>query len=573
MKFNTPLPARKPDTLTHEGGPGFTRASVKDELFVLGMANFVGEETFYETAKSRDDRFVRLIHEATRQDPTWTRKFIVWLRGSANMRSAPIVAAVEYVRAGGPNGRQLVRDVLQRPDEPAEMLGYIAHTGGKVRHPSKPIKRGIADSLGRLYTERNVLRYDGVGTEIRFGDVVDIVHPRAADVLKDVDLATFEGDIGYRVAKQAALYEHLLDRRHGRPNPIPSMLKTLRLDETLRGVPSEHRRAYLGQAVEAGWDWKRIGGWAPGGMDAEAWEAAIPNMGLMALVRNLRNFDDAGISQAAKMEVTRRLMVEDEVRRSRQFPLRFLTAWKAVNSIHWGMGLEAALNHSLVNVPNLPGRTLILVDISPSMRDHVISRRTDGKADRTIQPWRWEAAGVFGAALAQRAEHSDVVLFDFNVVARAKMAKGDSILRFVEQCGEWANKSCGTDILAALSTSYDGHDRVVILTDEQNGYPQVTSGPTQQYYHNHLGRYIDYRRTGWSQVEHIKVPVFTFNLGGYSKGVTPNERNWTTLGGLSDACFGLIPIVEKRHQGLWPWDVEGGDAKGPLSMSTLVDAD
>ena len=32
-------------------------------------------------------------------------------------------------------------------------------------------------------------------------------------------------------------------------------------------------------------------------MDAEAWEAVIPSMGVMALVRNLRNFDQAGIAR------------------------------------------------------------------------------------------------------------------------------------------------------------------------------------------------------------------------------------------------------------------------------------
>ena len=51
--------------------------------------------------------------------------------------------------------------------------------------------------------------------------------------------------------------------------------------------------------AEAGISWERLSGWLPGGMDAEAWEAVIPSMGVMALVRNLRNFDEAGIGEAA----------------------------------------------------------------------------------------------------------------------------------------------------------------------------------------------------------------------------------------------------------------------------------
>jgi hypothetical protein len=42
-----------------------------------------------------------------------------------------------------------------------------------------------------------------------------------------------------------------------------------------------------------------LSGWLPGGMDAQAWEAVIPSMGVMALVRCPRNFDQAANSDLA----------------------------------------------------------------------------------------------------------------------------------------------------------------------------------------------------------------------------------------------------------------------------------
>ena len=51
-----------PTTLTHEGGPGYLR-DAKGELFVLGVANMVGEDTFYETAGQRDARFAGLLRK------------------------------------------------------------------------------------------------------------------------------------------------------------------------------------------------------------------------------------------------------------------------------------------------------------------------------------------------------------------------------------------------------------------------------------------------------------------------------------------------------------------------------
>ena len=532
-KFNQVAPPRAPDTRTAAGGEGFSRTA-KDELFLLGVANMVGTDTFYETGASRDDRFEQLVRDITTSDEKWVQSFIGWLRTGANMRSASIVAAAEYVRAGGSGGRQVVASVLQRADEPGEMLGYWLNKYG--RKIPQPVKRGVADAVGRLYTERNVLRYDGQGKPIRFGDVIELTHPKPT------------------TAPQNALYRHLIDRRHGRDDTVPLVLDIMAADRVLMGMAGPERRSHLGDAIAAGWSWERLAGWLPGGMDAEAWEAIIPNMGLMALTRNLRNFDQAGISDRAALDITSKFLDADEVRKSRQFPLRFLTAWKAVASMRWGMALEGALTLSTANVPALGGRTLILVDVSPSMRDTVLTKRTDSRADPAIAPRRWEVAGTFAAAIAKRAANADLVLFDFNPVAVGKVGTGDSILRFVESCGEYVNKANGTDILRALAESYDGHDRVIILTDEQSGYQQG-----RYRYDTWNGRSVG-ERYGWDDVASIRCPVYTFNLAGYKVGVTPNERNWHTFGGLTDACFELIPLLERRRHNVWPWDVVTGDA-------------
>ncbi|MEU5908419.1 hypothetical protein ABZ780_29095 [Micromonospora sp. NPDC047467] len=49
------------------------------------------------------------------------------------------------------------------------------------------------------------------------------------------------------------------------------------------------------------------------------------------------------------------------------FPFNFYGAHKAVGSLRWGAALEKALQASLGNVPALPGRTLVVIDQSPSM--------------------------------------------------------------------------------------------------------------------------------------------------------------------------------------------------------------
>src|SRR5215471_4393040 len=161
--------------VTEEGGVGYER-DAKTELFLLAVTNLVSEDTFYESGKNRDKRFQTLIHNVTSEDPEWIRAFIPYLRNTMQMRSASIVMAAEYLKAGGPNPRSTVDAAMSRADEPAEILAYWAQTYGK--NFPQPLKRGIADAVERLYNEFSALKYDGSTRAWRMGDVIDLVHPK-----------------------------------------------------------------------------------------------------------------------------------------------------------------------------------------------------------------------------------------------------------------------------------------------------------------------------------------------------------------------------------------------------------
>ncbi|EFF90378.1 conserved hypothetical protein, partial [Streptomyces sp. e14] len=158
---------------TYEGGRGHER-DARSELFLLAVSNMVSQQTFYESAGDRDDRFARLVRELAVADPSWTAGLLGWLRGEGNMRTASLVGAAEYVRArltagatDGPTGRQVVASVLQRPDEPGELLAYWTAAYG--RNVPKPVKRGVADAVRRLYHPKSLLKYDTASKGYRFG--------------------------------------------------------------------------------------------------------------------------------------------------------------------------------------------------------------------------------------------------------------------------------------------------------------------------------------------------------------------------------------------------------------------
>jgi hypothetical protein len=168
-------------------------------------------------------------------------------------------------------------------------------------------------------------------------------------------------------------------------------------------------------------------------------------------------------------------------------------------------------------VPALRGRTLVLIDVSGSMRALL--------SDRS-QVQRWEAAGIFGIALAKRADKADVYAYDQYAYQLTPTA-GSSILRVVADLARVGGG--GTDTFGILRRLYAGHDRVVILTDEQ-AHPGYA--PTQ-----------------------AQVPlIYTFNLAGYKAAHMPSgEHGRYTFGGLSDAGFLGIELLEAHRAGAWPF--------------------
>jgi hypothetical protein len=517
LRANLIAPVRtvRQRTLTHEGGAAFVR-DAESELFLLAATNMVDEHTFYERAGDRDARFVELIHAVTASNPAFVAGadpengkvgLAQYLRTTMLMRSAAVVMAPEYVAAGGAGGRSVVARALQRADEPAELLGYWLANHG--RNVPMPVKRGVADAVRRLYTERAALRYDGLSRQLRMADVIELTHPSPRD------------------ERQSALFKYLLDRRH-HDDAIadPATLPVLAAAAALEAVPVDERRTVLRQRgpealARAGFSWERLSGWLPGGMDAEAWEAVIPSMGVMALLRNLRNFDQAGISETTVESVLAKITDADQVAQARLFPYQVWAAYKHAPSDNWKRALGRTLEHTVANIPALDA-TLVVIDTSGSMQAPVSNR---SKLARV------EVAAVMALATANRASDVDVVIYG-QTNALVKGLRGASVLsgvdKVVRSVGSVGHATFGH---TAIARWFDPkhHRRAVIFTDDQQ------------------------HDSGHVRLDHVPL-VYTFNLAGYRPSALPaGERGRYTLGGFSDATFTAMKVLEDARNAAWPF--------------------
>jgi len=293
--------------------------------------------------------------------------------------------------------------------------------------------------------------------------------------------------------------------------------------EWLMTLPDDERYDYLinndAKVFQtSGMTWEMISSWA-GTMDAKVWEKIIPSMGYMALLRNLRNFDKAGINDESKEYVIKKLSNPDQVKRSMQFPFRFLSAYLAVGGFDWASALEKALDYSTANIPEFPGRTLVLTDSSGSMTSPISEKSS-------VE--RQNVAAVIAASIAKRGNDVDLVAYASGW-EDVPMNKGDSVLRTVEKLAQ-RNGAVGhsTQTFQALNANYDGHDRVVIVTDMQAHPGRMDLG--------------------------INVPIYSYDVGGYGRGHLPSDNNqFYTFGGFSDAAFKMMALVERGRNADWPF--------------------
>ena len=153
-----------------------------------------------------------------------------------------------------------------------------------------------------------------------------------------------------------------------------------------------------------------------------------------------------------------------------------------------------------------------------------------------------KAAALFGLALAMKNPQSaDVWGFADGQFHVDGIRPGVSVLKATEGfCQQIGRVGHGTQIAAAVRSTYSGHDRVVIFTDMQT-FPDSRM-------------YSLYGAGDVAASVPASIPVYGFNLVGYTHSAMPaGHGNRHEMGGLTDHTFKLIPLIEAGQAGRWPW--------------------
>ncbi len=278
--------------------------------------------------------------------------------------------------------------IIQRADEIRQVFGvyrdlFMAKAAAEGHKHRGALPHGLRKALAlALATQSDyaLLKYNG-GERPTFADVLMMVGG-SAKIGTFLRRATGSHRDHWPVSK--AMFEFLVNGRYVEAG-LPPILAARRQFFATKN-PTD---VTPGLIREAGLTWENVVSHL--GNAAAVWELCIGVMGEMALTRNLRNFEQAGIAAEAWDAVEARMLaVEDSV----QLPFRYFSAEREVTGDRAKALLAKLMDRAVAKLADLPGDTLVLVDNSGSALGCAVSKRSDLRVA--------DAGNTLAAVLAKR---------------------------------------------------------------------------------------------------------------------------------------------------------------------------
>lgn len=454
----------------------------KQRLFEIAVASYWAGDKSTTTQK---EAFEVLRSLTASNDHDFIANTILFARSKMGMRTFPIALTVQFAKFLHEQGkpyqhmRSLVRDVISRADEINELYAYSLSVFGDKGSIPLAIKKGVADAFNK-FDAYQFGKYNRDGA-ISFKDTLRIVHPKPIDGV------------------HSEIFQKIIDGKLEAPYTWE-----VELSKNGQLATSEQKSK------------------------AQLWTELFDSgkMGYMAVLRNLRNISEAGVSDHTRLKVASYITSENNIQRSKQFPYSFVTASQQVPDAKFKEAALKAADLALSNVPKIGERVVVIVDVSGSMSNGQGSAR--------------EIACLFAAALAKSHQTADKL----EVIAFADSVKkiefnAASLGQNVVKLGEMISKSGGGGGTAfEKAVNYVDRlswkpDTIFVLSDGDVN-PMKARG--------HFG-------DSWVSADwHKAATRVCFNFREAKTTPMGVENGWHYLGGYSDKIFNYLGYIREGHQ-------------------------
>jgi len=438
--------------------------------------------------------------------------------------------------------------IMTRADDVLQVFGAyrdLFQRGEKLLHKGS-LPHGLRKALASALASQSLyglLKYDGANRP-NFADVLKIVSGDAA-------MRKYGRPDGYPLSKSVYNYfvKGVVDEN------APQIIKARKAffaSKDINAVSLETLKA-------AGLTWENVISHL--GSSKQSWELVLPLMNEQALTRNLRNFEQAGISEKSWDLVYEGLQKSEG---SVQLPFQFFLALKAVTSTNAKTAVGICLDHSCASLPDLDGVTTVFVDNSGSCQSAKVSEM--GSA--TVA----DAGNVLAAVVAKRygrrakvavfgdrgiwvnASHADSCLSIHASVSRAATSGSETDYQILGAMKDWRCGKVGvgaateTGLWHLLKHMIDNKimtDRIILLSDlccytQGDVNCSVDMRKILGIPNASIQSLIDlYRR----QVNN-NLRVYSINLNGHAQAQTRDDGKTHLMSGWSEKVISLIADLE-----------------------------
>lgn len=473
MKTNVKV---KTETVRTHGGGISRNVPAIEELRRTVCANMLWENQFYESGESSANRIRDLVARVPFDDAA---AIALEAREDMKLRHVPLLIVRELIRSHqGSKVGGLIFNVIQRADEIMELVAIYWKD-----QPGAPFTRQMKIGLGRAigkFPEHQLAKYNRDGA-VKLRDVLFLSHARPKDADKRVKYTRKERKIAnkYKLLPHELLYKRITDKE----------LKTPDTWEVALSTGGDKRGEFTRLMKE-----KKLGG--------------------LALLRNLRGMLEAGVDE----KLIRSAL--SEMRGDRILPFRYVAAAKHAPKLE--DAIDGAMLKALGEMQKLPGKTVIVIDVSGSMYGGNISEKSD--MNRALAAC---ALGAIGRELCEQVAVYATAGSDSRRKHKTEIVPARRGMALVEAVYKMSTPLGGGGIFIRQCMDYirgieKDADRTIVITDEQD-----------------------------CDVENRKSAEamgngYIINIASYQNGI--EYGSWTKIHGWSEAIFSYIAAAESNWQ-------------------------
>ena len=402
-KFNKNISTQMVDS--YEGGKVFEKNPLEEWMNTL-FSSYLTDK-FYENEDTQTTRFIELTNQIiAKYGASFAAKAAVFARKELGMRSVSQLTAAILNEYQFENKRHFFSQIVNRPDDVAEIFAAIEAFDGKRSHATV---RGFSDYLSSL-GDYHIGKYKMKGKQYNMFDLINITHAHSESIDK------------YKAG-------------------------TLEAPDTWE--------IKISTSEDKDQEWRRL--------------LQEGKLGYLALIRNLNNileaidptksgrFDDAIVYDYLVPQITN----VDKIRKSMVFPYQIYNAYRnlKVHNFLVIAALEKAFRISCDNMPKFAGKTAIVLDVSGSMRSTISSKSVISLK---------EVGACYGIAIWLNNPDVDIIKFGNNAKS-VKLNPLDNAFSCIEKLVANDGCGFGTDIAPAYENflNHNFYDRIFLISDMQ----------------------------------------------------------------------------------------------------------